>query len=295
MQQYYRVGVVGAGKMGLSMVQRLRECGFPVVAHDRDQAAVARAEDAGARSVGSLAALAEASDLILLSLPDSPAVEAVMRGASGGLCAANLAGKVILDTSTIRVETALACAAAASAAGGAYLDGPVTGGTSGARKGTLIFFVGGEADAVAQARPVLSALGQKATHVGPNGDGALVKLLFQIVGSARVVAAAEAFAIAQARHLDIALLIDSLGEAHPIADVAARARDGRWGDEGYLAQRGKDVDYALTAAREAGLDLPVTAAMKAQFDAGCQADLGSRDPQALTLIQKGAQTASDAH
>ncbi len=278
-----RIGVIGLGKMGLPMVRRLCVCGFTVSVHDLSEKALTSAEEAGGYRAGSLSHLVENSDVIILSLPDSAAVEAVVVGRAG-LCCSNLLDKVVIDTSTIPQETAVRCAAAVSAAGGGYLDAPVTGGVSGSSNGTLTFFVGGTVADFSKVQPLWEALGQKATLVGPHGHGALVKLLFQIVGSAKFVAAAEAFALAKVHGVDPERLIASLGESHPLSDIASRDHEGRWGSEGYLAQRGKDLEYALAEAEGVGLTLPMTAAMVSLFQQGKESGLSSNDPQALTLL-----------
>lgn len=189
-----RVGVVGVGIMGSRMCANLVKAGFDVHAFDLDAKAMSRAHAAGAVPSADLRALAARSDTVVISLPDAPALRAAC-GGDAGLLSHLPKGAVVCDTSTVDPASARDMAALAKTAGASFLDCPVSGGPPGAQAATLTIMVGGAADALERARPVLEAIGKKIVHCGDSGNGQAAKLVNQALVAAHTVAALEALLV----------------------------------------------------------------------------------------------------
>jgi 3-hydroxyisobutyrate dehydrogenase len=197
-----RVGVVGVGIMGSRMCANLVKAGCDVHAFDLDAKAMSRAHQAGAVPSADLRTLAARSDTVVISLPDAPALRAAC-GGDAGLLAHLPKGAVVCDTSTVDPASARDMAALAKAAGVSFLDCPVSGGPPGAQAATLTIMVGGAADALDRARPVLEAIGKKIVHCGDSGNGQAAKLVNQALVAAHTVAALEALLVGRKAGLDL--------------------------------------------------------------------------------------------
>jgi 3-hydroxyisobutyrate dehydrogenase/2-hydroxy-3-oxopropionate reductase len=187
------VAVVGAGRMGAAMVGRLRSAGHRVLVYNRTRE---RAEATGAEVAGTPAEAAAGSGLVVVSLSDDAAVEAAYGGADG-LVAGLRPGTVVLETSTVAPDTVRALAPLVRDRSAALLDAPVSGSVPAVVSGGLTFLVGGEADALARARPVLDALGKRVFHLGDVGAGAVMKLAVNSVLHGLNQALAEALVLAE--------------------------------------------------------------------------------------------------
>jgi 3-hydroxyisobutyrate dehydrogenase len=204
-----RVGVVGVGIMGSRMCANLVKAGFDVHAFDLEAKAMSRAHEAGAVPSADLRTLAARSDTVVISLPDAPALRAVCAG-DAGLIAHLPKGAVVCDTSTVDPASARDMAALAKAAGASFLDCPVSGGPPGAQAATLTIMVGGAADALERARPVLQAIGKKIVHCGDSGNGQAAKLVNQALVAAHTVAAFEALLVGRKAGLELDTLFSIL-------------------------------------------------------------------------------------
>ena len=187
------VGVIGLGTMGGRMVRALLGAGHDVVVYDVSEAAVARAVEDGAKAVGSVAEIAPASSLALLSLPRPGDVIDVVAGADGLLSRAPR-GFVVADTSTVDPGTTRRMADRAAEAGVGYLDAPVLGRPDACGRWTLP--VGGGAEDLEVARPALEAIARNITHAGTSGSGNAIKLLNNLMFGAINAITAEAMAAA---------------------------------------------------------------------------------------------------
>jgi 2-hydroxy-3-oxopropionate reductase len=204
------VGVIGLGAMGLPIAERLAARGLaPVVVRDLADPPLARLAAAGATRARLPAGLAAVVDVVVLSLPDGPAVEQVALGADG-IVFGGRPGLVVLDTSTIEPERSRAVAAELAKAGIAYLDAPVSGGTPAAVAGTLSVMAGGDPDALERARPVLDAIAERVAHLGPVGAGQIAKACTQLIVLGTIEIVAEALALGEASGLDPAALREAL-------------------------------------------------------------------------------------
>ncbi|OLT07692.1 hypothetical protein BJF90_13485 [Pseudonocardia sp. CNS-004] len=192
-----RVGVLGLGAMGSRFVRRLRDAGFDVYVWNRTPARAARLAPTGARPCPSPRAVAESSDVVLMMLWDSPALDAVVHGPDGVLAGLQ-PGAVVVDASTVEPEASAAVAQEVRAAGGDMLDTPVSGSLDAAEAGRLLIMVGGPSAALERARPVLDVLGDRVVHVGErNGSGLALKLAVNMQVAAQAVAWGEALTLVE--------------------------------------------------------------------------------------------------
>jgi 3-hydroxyisobutyrate dehydrogenase len=201
------VGFIGLGYMGKPMARNLLKAGFPLSVHNRSQTAVDELVGEGATRAGSPKALAEQVDVVCSCLPGPADVRIVYEGENGVLAGAR-AGQILVDLSTIDPTTHQSIAARAAEIGAGYLDAPVSGGTGGARDGTLTIMVGGSAETLERAMPVLKAMGQRIYHVGPVGSGAAVKLINQMMAEICALGVTEGMVLGTKLGIDPTLLYE---------------------------------------------------------------------------------------
>ena len=188
--------------MGRPMARNLLKGGFDVTVHSRTRAKVEELEGLGAHAGASPADVASRTELVVTIVPDSPDVEQVAEG-PGGVFEGAHPGLIVADMSTISPSVTRRLAGRAAAAGGSWLDAPVSGGEAGAIAGTLTIMVGGDAAAFDRALPVFQAMGKKVTHIGPSGHGQLAKLANQILVAVNLLGASEALVFAAKAGLDL--------------------------------------------------------------------------------------------
>lgn len=200
-------GFIGLGAMGAPMARNLAVAGYlrGVWNRTRDKARSLAAE-LGVQAPDDLPALAAECGLLFLCVRDDAAVLEVIESALPGL----QPGAVVVDCSTVSVDTARRAAAGVQAAGGAFLDAPVTGGVEGARNGRLTAFVGGESATLDRVRPVMAAMASGLVHMGPVGNGQAAKAVNQLMAAGINQAVSEALALGEALELDLDKLVDAL-------------------------------------------------------------------------------------
>jgi len=285
-----RVGYVGLGLMGKSMARNIRRAGFPLVVHNRSRAAVEELVAEGAVAASSPAEVSSQVEVIFTNLPDSPEVESVALGERGIVEGAR-AGLVWVDNSTIKPASSRRIAAALAEKGVVSLDAPVSGGDVGARNGTLAIMVGGPAQALDVARPVLEAMGKSITHVGENGAGQIAKAANQIMVAAQMVAMGELLIFARKAGADPRKVVEAIrgGAAQCWAlDVKPpRLFEGNR-QPGFKAQlQAKDLNIVLESSREYGIPLPSTALHAQLFSAMREMGMGGLDNSAVIgVIEK---------
>jgi 3-hydroxyisobutyrate dehydrogenase-like beta-hydroxyacid dehydrogenase len=175
------VGLIGLGLMGRPMALNLHRAGARLVVHSRSRGVVDEFAAMGMTAAASPAAVAAAAPVVVLMLPDTPAVGLVLFGESGVVGVVK-PGSLVIDMGTTRVADTRRFAAAVAEAGGDYADAPVSGGTIGAERGTLTIMAGGTEAAIARAVPVFAALGERTTNVGTVGAGQVAKALTLAAG-----------------------------------------------------------------------------------------------------------------
>lgn len=254
------IGFIGLGNMGGPMALNLLKAGHSLTVYDLSANAVAAATDAGATAVNSVAEVAAADPAIIITmLPASSHVKAVYLDRDGLL--ARVRPQVLLiDASTIDPITAREVADAAGARGNAMLDAPVSGGTGGAVAGTLTFMVGGEGEDFERARPVLEAMGKKAIHCGPSGNGQVAKVSNNMLLAISMIGVAEAMSLGVGLGMDPKVLAEVLNTStgrcwssdtyNPFPGVqenvpASRGYTGGFGTDLMV----KDLGLATEAAR----------------------------------------------
>jgi 3-hydroxyisobutyrate dehydrogenase len=257
-----RVGFVGLGTMGSAMAANVARAGFEVSAWNRTAGRAADVANAGVSIVESPEAVAAASEIVVTIVSDTPDVEAVLFGPSG-IAGGASAGSVVVDMSTISPSATRDFAARLARQDVAMLDAPVSGGSEGARKGTLSIFVGGDASVLERARPVLAAMGTTITHVGPNGSGQAAKAVNQVILAGTYLGVAEGIVLAMKAGLDVDQLVTALSGGAAQSWVLAN-RSGRMLENDYplgfkVALHRKDLGIALELARETATSLPVSA------------------------------------
>lgn len=257
------VGFIGLGNIGGPMARRVQGAGYPMVVHDLDPAKVARLTDLGARSAASPAEVARQSELILLSLPDSRAVQEVALG-KGGVVEGARPGVLIADLTSGQPPLTRPIAAALAEKGIDYIDAAVSGGTAGAEVGTLAVMVGGDPALLERARPVLSAFGRHIFHAGPVGAGHTIKALNNYLSATTLIATSEALAVAVRAGLDPTVALDIINKSSG-QSFASSHRFPRFILKGDFTHAGgmatwlleKDLATAVGIGREQSVPMPV--------------------------------------
>ncbi|RMF15242.1 MAG: 3-hydroxyisobutyrate dehydrogenase [Alphaproteobacteria bacterium] len=191
-----RIAFIGLGNMGLPMAKNLLKAGHDVVGFDLSDKQRAAFEEAGGRTAGSIAEAVREADVVITMLPAGEHVRTVYLGEDGVLAHAK-EGALLIDSSTIDVETAREVAQQAAAKGHPMVDAPVSGGVAGAEAATLTFMVGGPDEAFAAARPILEKMGGRIIHAGGPGTGEAAKICNNMLLAISMIGTAEAFALAR--------------------------------------------------------------------------------------------------
>jgi 3-hydroxyisobutyrate dehydrogenase len=257
------IGFVGLGNMGLPMVANLLKAGYRVHAYDVRREAVEAAVGQGAVAAESAAQATSLGDAVVTMVPNSPEVEIAYLGPKGVLDGAR-SGQIAIDMSTIDPATTRKVGARLEAAGVRMLDAPVSGGVPGAVAGTLTIMVGGDPAVVAQARPVLSAMGKNVVHVGPLGAGEVAKICNNLVAGVSMIAVAEAFTIGIRAGVDPKILHEvirtssggcwALEHNCPVAGLVPKSASNREFAAGFMTDlMAKDLSLARAAARDLGV------------------------------------------
>lgn len=284
-----KIAFIGLGNMGGGMAANLVKAGHDVHAFDLSSDALARAAENGCTTYTSVREAVQGADAVVSMLPNGAIVNSVYTADVIGHAPA---GALLLDCSTIDVDTARKVGAAAAAAGYPMVDAPVSGGIAAANGGTLTFMVGGSADAFAKAEPILSAMGKAVIHAGDSGAGQAAKICNNMILGATMIATCEAFALAEKLGLDLQTFYDISSKASgqswsmtsycPVPGVgpASPADNGYQG--GFAAALMlKDLKLAMEAARSAGSQVPMGARAEELYAAFNAAGNGGQDFSAI--------------
>jgi 3-hydroxyisobutyrate dehydrogenase-like beta-hydroxyacid dehydrogenase len=280
-----KVGLVGLGLMGTAMAKRLAAAGHPLTGFDIDPSRVRRAE--GVTPAASAAAVAAATDIILVSVIDTAAVRDAVLGPSGIASAGDVRGKVVVDLSTTEIDATKEIAAALTAKGAALVDAPVSGGPDLAKLGTLAIMAGGEADAVGKAAAVLARLG-KLAHMGPSGTGQATKLVNQTLALTQYCVYAEALRLAEAFGVDASKIPQALGGGFAGSNLLPvafpRMVEEDFAPRGYARQVLKDLEMLNTAAKSHHLAMPMSAQALTLYRLLVSAGHGELDAGAIVKL-----------
>ena len=268
-----KVGFIGLGVMGTPMAEHLLRAGHQLFVYSRGKLPKSIAESSATQCL-SARGVAERAEVVFTMVPDTPDVEAVLFGADGlaeGLAKQGSVRKTVVDMSSISPIATKAFAQKINALGADYLDAPVSGGEVGARNATLSIMVGGEQQVFDRIRPLLELMGKNITLVGGNGDGQTAKVANQIIVALNIEAVAEALLFASKAGADPARVRQALlggFASSKILEVHAERMIHRTFDPGFrIALHQKDLNLALSAAKELGVALPNTASAQQLFSA----------------------------
>jgi 3-hydroxyisobutyrate dehydrogenase-like beta-hydroxyacid dehydrogenase len=257
------VGLIGLGLMGAPMGLNLLKAGFPLTVWNRTASRAEPLAKQGAKVATTPREVAAQSDVLITIVSDPPALEGVLWGAGGALDGLRR-GSIYIDSSTVTPDLARRAAAECATRGVDFLDAPVTGGTWGAEKGELVFMIGGDADVLKRAQPVLDAVGKKFFLLGPNGAGQTVKLGMNLILAMQVDALAEALALVSTAGVEgqrlVEVLQSSMGRTALLDIKAPLMLKKEYPSSFPLRLMQKDLRLALELAREKGLTLPAAAA-----------------------------------
>lgn len=288
------VGFVGLGAMGLPMTRNLVQAGHRVSVASRRRGPIDAAVGFGAVDGGSPAGVAEQSDVVIMCVPDSPDVVAVV----DAMLEALRPGTIVVDCSTIDPDVELRQHAKVAERHARYLDAPVSGGTVGAEKGTLTLMVGGDASTLDDARAGLEPMAGLLVHVGGPGMGQVVKLCNNLLYAAQMVATAEATAMALKAGVDLdkllEVLVHSTGDCTavrtrlPVAGVVPDSPASNGWKPGFMTDlMAKDLRLAVDYAERNGVPLAVTPLARAAMDAASAAGFGRQDFSSLAKVVLG--------
>ena len=293
-----RIGFIGLGNMGGPMAANLLKAGHEVTGFDLAKPALDALAKAGGKPAPGAAAAVAGAEMIVTMLPAGPHVRQVYTG-EGGLLAAAKPGALLIDSSTIDVESARAVAKAAAERGFDMLDAPVSGGVGGAAAGTLTFMVGGSEAGFARALPLLQAMGKTIVHAGPSGNGQAAKICNNMILGISMIAVSEGFALAERLGLDWQRLFDisskssgqcwSMTNYCPAPGPVPAAPSNRDYQAGFTADMMlKDLKLAQQAAQAAGATTPLGAEAAALFQMLANNGLGPKDFSVVFRMIRGA-------
>jgi 2-hydroxy-3-oxopropionate reductase len=264
-----KIGFIGLGIMGAPMAAQLLKGGHELFVHDVKPVPADLAQQ-GAQGCASGREVAEKSEIIITMVPDTPHVAAVLFD-DGGVAQGLAPGKIVVDMSSISPIETKQFASRINALGCDYLDAPVSGGEVGAKAASLTIMVGGPQAAFDKVKPLFELMGKNITLVGGNGDGQTTKVANQIIVALNIEAVGEALLFASRMGADAAKVRQALmgGFASSrILEVHGERMIKRTFDPGFRIElHQKDLNLALSSARQIGLSLPNTATAQELFNA----------------------------
>lgn len=275
------MGLIGLGNMGAAFAERLLEGGHVLVVHNRSREKAAAFVARGARLAESPGEVAAAADVVLTSLADDDALEAV----AASVVAASRPGTLFVDLSTVSPAASARVALLAETASLQYLRAPVSGNPGVVRAGTLTFIVSGPRAALERAEPVLRAIGPTIHYVGEGEQARTVKLALNLVVAGLAQLMAEALVLGEASGVSRSALLETMGDS-AVAAPFVRYKTGPLLRDDYSATfttslMAKDLDLVLDAAEAAGVHLPVAGELSGLIRGAIEAGYGDDDFMAL--------------
>ncbi len=274
------IGIIGLGRMGSAMAERLRSQGFAVVGWDHDAAANAGAAAAGLRIAANAGAVAAASDIIISSITEDNGARRVFSGPDGFLLA-DVSGKLFIEMSTLQPMTGRELVPLVEGKGARLIEAPVLGTIPQARAGTLFAMVGGRDEDLSRARPVLEKLTRRILHMGPAGSGYAMKLAANPGLGAYVQAIAESLALGLRQGLALGVMVDALQEsatASPWLKAKAGVLRGEPAEMTLdIRTLRKDIMSVVATGALSGVPTPLASGALAALSAAAATDYGSRD------------------
>ncbi len=291
------IGLVGIGLVGTALAENLLAAGFEVLGFARSAASREALARRGGRQAASARAIGEAVERVILSLPDSPIVEAVVLGPEG-LLAGSARVRMILDTTTGDPERSEALAARLAGRGIHLLDAPISGSSQQIRERQGVFLIGGERGAYEDCLDLIRALAERHYHLGGPGAGARAKLATNLILGLNRLALAEGLVFAEGLGLDLEAFL-ALLKVTPAYSCAVDVKGqkmlrGDFTPQSKVSQHHKDVKIILGYAERLGLDLPLARVHEAILARGIAAGEGDLDTSAV-IRQLRAQRQDGRH
>jgi 3-hydroxyisobutyrate dehydrogenase len=302
-----RVAFLGLGAMGLPMCENILAAGLPLTVWNRTPAKADGLLANGAQLAPTPRAAAEAADVILTCLPTQDEVRDILTRADG-LLAGLTPEKTLVDTSTIDPTSSQQLIALCAERGIAMLEAPLSGGTIGAKAGTLTMMIGGDAATLERVRPVLATMAKNIFHIGGPGMGQTIKLCNQMIAGAQTIALAEAYAILHAAGVDAKLATDvfsvstancvAIQQRVPVAGVQPNGPASNGFRPGFATEwMAKDLFLSQNFAHALNVPVAQTAANLQCFEQSIQAGYAKLDQSVFgkVLIDRiDAKEKSDA-
>jgi len=256
--------------MGRPMGMNLLKAGYPLTVWNRTASRADELVAAGAKLAKSPKEVAGGCDFLLTMVSDPPALEEILWSPEGAMQSLKR-GSIYVDSSTVSPTLARKIAAACAERGVRYLDAPVTGGDWGAKKGELVFMIGGDAATLKEAEPIFNVMGKKLFHLGPNGAGQTIKLAMNAILALQVDALAEALALTTRAGIPGEKLVEvmqsSMARSGVLDVKAPNLLKGEYVPSFPLRLMHKDLGLALDLANQLGVALPATAAAREIYNA----------------------------
>ncbi|HUB96056.1 MAG TPA: NAD(P)-dependent oxidoreductase [Stellaceae bacterium] len=274
------IGLIGLGKMGAAMAQRLIECGETVIAWDQDEARIAAAAERGAKRASGPRAIAEGADTVLSIITEDTGARGLWEGKNGFL-ETDIAKKLFIEMSTLQPMTVRALAGLAAGRGAAFIDSPLLGSIPTVRQGKLVALVGGAEADVTRARATLTHLTARIEHIGPVGAGAAMKLVVNNMMGCYLQILAESLLMGEKQGLSLDRMIEVIGASITATPwfqakkpVLLGGHDATTLDIRTLR---KDILSVVTTAAVAGVPVPAASVTAASMSAAVSAGEGGKD------------------
>jgi 3-hydroxyisobutyrate dehydrogenase len=288
-----RIGFIGLGNMGGPMARNLIKAGHSLKVFDLSEEAINFVVQSGATEADSVKDAASGVDFVITMLPVGANVREVFM--NDGVIAAADAGTVLIDSSTIDVESAQAASAAAKEAGFAMIDAPVSGGTTGADEATLTFMCGGEASTFDKAKPILQGMGKNIVHCGTSGQGQATKICNNMLAGINALACSEAMVLGERLGVSADVLYNVIStssgrsfyfeSSNPMPGVVPTAPSSNNFKPGFMAKLMlKDLRLSQAAAQAAGSSTPLGAAATAAFQMLIEQGHGDEDSSSIIKV-----------
>jgi 3-hydroxyisobutyrate dehydrogenase-like beta-hydroxyacid dehydrogenase len=271
------VGLIGLGHMGTAMAERLLDAGYELVVYNRTAEKARALAERGAAVAETAAQLAEQVDVVVTSLANDEALEAV----AADVVAGARPGTVLVDTSTVSPAVSASVASLAETASVRYLRAPVSGNPTVVRAGNLSFIVSGEGEALGRVEPVLRAIGPTIHHVGEGEQARVVKLAINLMIAGLAELMSEALVLGESAGVSRASLLEVMGSSAAGAPFVKYKTEPLLRDDFSAtfttALMEKDVDLVLAVADDAGVKLPLAGELKALLRSAIEAGYADDD------------------
>jgi 3-hydroxyisobutyrate dehydrogenase len=297
------VTVLGLGIMGSGIAHNILKAGYPLTVYNRTQEKAAALIEAGAQWADTPALAAQHAEVVISMVGDDIASRAMWLGANGafatmqphaGRLPAGRLPAIAVECSTLSLEWIREWHAEAQQHGVKAIEAPVSGSKLAAESGTLALLVGGEADVLAKARPVLATFSNNIVHFGPTTSGTLYKLINNLQGAIHLLALSEGLVMAERAGLNMNAVLEGVlsgaASSPMVKGKAARVIDRDYEDVHFTIKwMYKDLTYALRAADELGVPAPLAAAAREVYKMALQNGLGNLDIAAVSEVIRERQ------